>query len=126
MQMSFFLDIEVILGDNSLTATGAVSEPLSLDVNINAENLTQLVPGLSGNVKGSALVKGEYKKPQIESKLSANDLVYGNIKQGKETLIVETDIDVEDDVLTIKKALANLGNNTLEISGNASEPYSGH
>ncbi|MEH6457097.1 MAG: translocation/assembly module TamB domain-containing protein [Cocleimonas sp.] len=117
-------DLDFKLGDNALSATGAVTEPLSLDLIIDAENLTQLLPELTGKIQGLASIKGQYKTPKIISKLSANNLSYGNITQGKKTLFVNTDVGLQEDgSLQIKNIIATLGKNELKLSGKASEPY---
>ena len=116
-------NLDIQLGDNVVTATGAITEPLNLDLTIDAKNLTQLLPELAGKIKGSASIKGKYKTPQVISKLNANNLSYGNIKQGKQTLYVDTDVGLEDGVLQIKNVLAKIGTNQLKLSGKASEPY---
>lgn len=115
--------LDIQLGKNTIIATGAVTEPLNLDLDIDAKNLTQILPELEGSVKGKASVKGEYKAPQVISKLSANNLSYGDIKQGNETLFLNTDVGIEDGSLEIKTALAKIGKNELKLSGTASEPY---
>ena len=116
-------NLDVQLGDNSVLATGAVTEPLNLDIDINARKLSQLHPDLAGSIKGTAEVKGAYKEPQILSKISAKNLAYGEFKQGKETLFLNTDVGIEGESLKIKTALAKIGSNELTLSGLASEPY---
>ena len=115
--------LEVQLGDNLITATGAITEPLNVELTIDAKKIAQILPELAGKINGSASIKGEYKTAQIISKLSANNLSYGNMKQGKETLYVNTDVGLQDGALQIKNILAKIGTNKLKLSGKASEPY---
>jgi len=116
-------NFNVKLGDNTILATGAVTEPLNLEVAIDADNLSQLLPKLAGKIKGSTVIKGDYKTPQIESKLTANSLGYGDIKQGKDTLYLNTNIVLEDELLQIKHITATLGSNELRLKGKATEPF---
>ena len=116
-------NFNVKLGDNTIFATGAVTEPLSLEVDVDAKNLTQLLPELAGKIKGSAVVKGDYKAPQIESKLTANNLRYGDIKQGKDTLYLNTNVGLENELLQIKSITATIGSNELKLKGKATEPF---
>ena len=116
-------DLDVQLGDNAITASGAVTEPLNLELTIDAKNLSQILPELGGRIEGSASIKGEYKAPQVVSKLSANSLSYNDIKQGKDTLFVTTDVGFDEGELKINNILAKVGDNNLKLTGKASEPY---
>ncbi len=117
-------NLDIQLGDNTVLATGAVTEPLNLRLNIDAKNLSQILPELSGNIKGEAIVKGEYKTPEIESNVSANELSYGDFKQGKETLTLKTNVVLEEDEsLQIKNLVATLGKNEVKLTGKATEPF---
>ena len=111
------------LGDNTLLATGSVTEPLNLELNIDAQNLNQILPELKGKIKGSAIVKGEYAKPQVESKLTLNNIAYGGFKQNTDIITLDTDIGLNDGALDIKKAIAKVGNNEIKLSGQATEPF---
>ena len=117
-------NLKVQLGDNQILANGAVTQPLNLKLKIDADNLSQILPELSGNIKGNAVVKGQYKTPEIESSLTANELSYGDFKQGKETLYLKTNIVLEEDEsLQIKNLVATLGSNKVGLTGKATEPF---
>ena len=116
--------LDIQLGNNQITATGAVTEPLNLELSIDAKDLSQIVPELSGDVKGTAVVKGKYKTPEIESNLSANQLQFNEFKQGKETLNLITKVVLEEDEsLQIKNLIATLGSNEVKLTGKANEPF---
>ena len=115
--------VNLQLGDNTVIASGSVTEPLNLEVSINAENLKQILPELGGKIKGSAIIKGEYKAPQVVSKLSLKNLAYGEIKQSKETIFLETDVGLEDGELNIKNIIAKTGENLVQVKGKATEPF---
>jgi len=116
-------NFNIKLGDNTILATGAVTEPISLEVDVDAKNLTQLLPELAGEIKGSTVIKGDYKAPQIESVLTGNGLRYGNIKQGKDTLYLNTNVGLENELLQIKSITATIGRNVLKLKGKATEPF---
>ena len=116
-------NVNLNLGNNTLTASGAVTEPLNLEVSIDAENLKQILPELAGKIKGSAFIKGEYKAPLIESKLTLKNLAYGEFKQSKETIFLDTDIGLEEGELKIKNIVAKAGENQLKLIGKATEPF---
>ena len=117
-------DLKINLGSNQVIATGAVTEPLNLDLKVDAKDLSQILPELVGRIKGSASLKGEYKAPQVISKLSANNLGFGEFKQGKETLQLNSDVGIDENgEIKLKGVFAKLGTNKLTLSGKATEPY---
>ncbi len=115
--------LEVKLGDNFILVDGAVTEPLNLDVKVDANSLKQLFPGVTGKVEGVVTIKGEYKKPEILAKVEANSLTYAGYKQSTFPLIIETDVIVDNDHLKLKSALIRSGKNNINLSGNATEPF---
>jgi len=125
------------LGDNTIEATGAVSEPFNLNWKIDAPKLKQISPSLvsalnltdkpiiDGSVKGSGTLKGTLKAPELKAKLTARNLVYNDFKQGKKALDVETDIEVDESGnIQLKKLLAKSGKNEIKAKGQANEPFS--
>ncbi|MGK0271119.1 MAG: autotransporter translocation and assembly factor TamB [Cocleimonas sp.] len=116
-------NLSLQLGDNTLIASGAVTEPLNLELSINAANLKQILPELAGEIKGSAVIKGEYKAPQVESKLTLKNLAYGDFKQSKETIFLDTDVGLEENELKIKNIIAKIGENQVKLIGKATEPF---
>ena len=115
--------LEVKLGDNTVLVDGAVTEPLNLEVKVDAKSLKQLVPDITGKVEGAVTIKGEYKKPEILAKVIANSLAYAGYKQSTFPLSIETDVVVDNDELKLKSALIKSGKNTVNLSGNATEPF---
>ncbi|KAG1660435.1 Translocation and assembly module subunit TamA [Nymphon striatum] len=89
-------EFHVQLGNNKVLVNGAVTEPLNLELKVDAQSLEQISPEVSGKVEGTATIKGEYEKPEIKAKVVANNLV---------------------------KLIAKNGNNTVNVTGNASEPF---
>ena len=121
-------------GKNKLEASGQASEPFDLKWKIDANSLQQVSPllgslldkKLAGKIKGAGSLKGTLKKPQIKIKLAANNLVYDDIKQGKETIFVEGDLGFvsvgNKDVIRLNDLRLKSGSNSLQVSGQASEP----
>ncbi len=117
-------NLNLQLGNNRVNATGSVTEPVNLELSIDAKDLSQILPELSGDVKGNVIVKGQYKTPEIESQLTANGLSFGEFKQGKEALDLKTKIVLEEDQsLQIKDLIATLGDNQVKLYGKATEPF---
>ncbi len=114
---------DVQLGDNKILINGAITEPLNLDLKVDAKSLKQLVPEVSGKVEGTATIKGEYEKPEVQAKVVANNLAYGGYKQSSLPLSLDTSIEVDKGILTLKRVIAKSGNNTINVTGNASEPF---
>jgi len=124
------------LGDNIVKASGAISEPFNLKWSVDAPKLKQISPSLvsalkltekpliGGSIKGSGVLKGTLKRPELKAKLTAKHLVYNDFKQGKEALIVETDLEVsEKGLFELKKLKVKSGSNEIVASGQATEPY---
>lgn len=119
-------DLILKSGVNSLKASGQASEPFNLKWDIDANSLKQVSPLLAGKIKGNGVLKGSIKKPEVKVKLAANGLIYNEIKQGKETLFLEGDLGVNrtdnKDVIQLKDLTLKSGTNSLQVSGQASEP----
>ncbi|MGD7035690.1 translocation/assembly module TamB domain-containing protein [Methylotuvimicrobium buryatense] len=73
--------------ENRLTADGILAETRSnLDFSIDAPNLAAVWPGLSGSIKGSGTVRGNYLDPAVKAQLNANKLSYQDFSIGLLTL----------------------------------------
>lgn len=120
---------------NSVVVTGNIAttakQPFDIKLNVDAGNLNQLVQQiagqkLAGQLKGTASLKGTRDKPQLVFKLNARNLAYQDYKQGKETLFVEGDVALDKATsskpqIKLKHILAKTGNNSVQLSGIASE-----
>jgi len=116
-------DLMVKTGNNELSASGQASEPFNLNWKIKANNLKQLSPLIAGRVNGSGQLKGTIKKPEIKVNLSANNLAYKDIKQGKETFKLEGELGLDNEIIHLKNLTAKSGSNLITASGQASEPF---
>lgn len=114
-------------GINNLQVSGQASEPFDLKWKIDANSLKQISPQLAGKIKGTGGLTGTLKTPQIKVKVATNKLSYKEFKQGQETLFLEGEVDVDrmgkTDVIQIKDLTLKSGSNTLQASGQASEPF---
>ena len=121
--------LDLQLGDNQLKVSGKASEPYNLTWTVDAPNIKQMLPKqladlkISGSVKGSGTVKGRLIKPEISLDIVANDLIYEDFKQGKESLKLKGDLVVDGDALRLKNFNLESGKNKVKISGQASEPF---
>jgi len=128
--------LELQLGDNKIKVSGQASEPYDLSFDVNANNLKQVIPPsaglkLAGQIKGKGSIKGTLDKPEITLNVRADNLVYDDFKQGKNTLFVNGKIKsttltgtagaeknhISTDGLEIK-----LGDNKIRVAGIVSEP----
>jgi len=127
-------DFKLINGKNTVKISGQASEPFDLKWNIDINSLQQVSPllgslldkKLAGKIKGEGSLKGTLKKPEVTIKLAANNLIYDDIKQGKETIFVEGNLGLvrvgNKDVIQLNDLKIKSGSNTLQVSGQASEP----
>ncbi len=119
-------------GINTVKASGQASEPFDLKWEIDAKSLKQISPRLSGKtilagkIKGKGSLKGTLNKPEIKVKVVANNLVFKDINQGSKPLFLEGDLGFnrtgDNDVIQLKDLILKSGKNTLQITGQASEP----
>lgn len=115
-------NLTVKSGSNLITASGIATEPFNLAWKVDANNLKQLSPQLAGRLKGNGQLKGSLKKPEIKIKLAANNLAYKDIKQGKETLSLEGELGLNNNIIKLKNLAVKSGGNRVIVSGQASEP----
>ncbi len=78
------------IGQNKLKASGKASPPFDLSWDINASNLNQLLPDLSGKLIASGTLKGSLEHPLLNAKLNAKQISYQQYKLGSANLIAES------------------------------------
>ncbi len=125
-------ELSLISAKNTIKASGQASEPFDVKWAVDVKSLKQISPllvgktGLAGRIKGSGALKGTLKKPEIKIKLIGDNLVYGEVKQGKEVLSLEGNLGVNrvgnSDVIQLKDLMIKSGRNILQVTGQASEP----
>ena len=126
---------EVTLGDNIIKLKGAVSEPFNLEWSIDAPNLDQISPNLisalklenlsniGGGIEGSGTLKGNTFNPEVKAKVITRNLVYGDIKQGKEAITLDVNMGVDKKNVILKELIVKSGKNQIKATGQASEPF---
>ena len=110
-------------GRNEVEATGVASEPLALDLKINAQDLSQVSPDLAGRIQGDAQVSGAYKSPTIKTNITASNLRYQKTQLAKSELTLKGEVQLVDGVPMVKELVSQIGNNRVKISGRASSPF---
>lgn len=109
-------------GRNVVKASGQASAPFDLKLDIEAQDLSQLSPQLTGIVSGNAHLTGTSKKPDFMVKLSASDLAFKELRQGDVPLTLDAQVSLKQDSINIQKGIVKSGVNTLTVSGVVSEP----
>ncbi len=123
--------LDLVVGDNKLKISGRASEPFKLAWDVDAKNIKQMMPkqlahlDVAGSLKGSGTLKGSMTKPEISINLVANGLVYEDFKQGKDSIVLDGDLslDKSNNALQLKGLSLKSGVNTVQASGQASEPF---
>ena len=122
-------DLQLQLGDNQLLLSGRASEPFDLKWKLDAKNIAQALPEsmkslkVGGSLVGNGVLKGELKNPEFQIKLTANDLKYENIKQGKDALVLEGSAALIKSKVVLNNLTLNSGSNKIRVIGKASEPF---
>lgn len=65
-------DFDATWGDNVIKINGQMDNKLALNADINAKNLSQILPELSGNVVGKIALQGTLDKPVVDTNLQVN------------------------------------------------------
>lgn len=78
--------VRVLAGANEIEANGRASEPFDIQWRVQAPNLAQLWPGLSGSLKGEGALRGSLAQPQIQGNLQGNQVGYKDLKLAKLSL----------------------------------------
>ena len=121
--------LQLQLGDNKLLLSGRASEPFDLKWDIDANDIAQALPenmrklNVGGSLKGRGILKGELSNPVFNIKLVANNLVYEDIKQGKDALILEGSAALLNSKVVLKGLSLKSGSNQISVTGKASEPF---
>ncbi len=97
-------NVQLIAGQNTLTADGRASEPFDMRWRINASHLEQVWPGLGGSLQGQGGVRGQLPLLAIEGSLQASQLVYQDLKIGR----LDAQVAQRNGQYAIKAALNNL------------------
>ncbi len=110
-------------GENTLEATGQASEPLKLNIKVDAQDLSQVSPDLAGRIQGTGQLFGDYKSPIIKTELITSKLRYKETRLAQSELKVKGEVQLVDGIPMIKELTSQIGNNRVQISGRASSPF---
>ena len=110
-------------GTNSIQISGQVSEPLNLNATIDAKNLVEVSPDLSGRIQADTSITGMYKSPIIITTASASKLSFKNTPITNSELSVKGEMQLIEGVPIIKSLNAQSGDNRFILSGRASSPF---
>lgn len=116
-------DLILKSGENSIQVSGQASEPLKINAKIQASNLSEVSPDISGKASGTLEVLGSYESPIIKTDLSAANLRYKETHLGEAELRIKGDLQIVDGAPIIKTMNANIGENKVKISGRALSPF---
>lgn len=110
--------LDARVGDNRLQATGNAGDKLAVEWQLDAPDLTQLYPKIQGKAKGNGILRGLPDGSQLQ--LAVADLsgkVEGYDLNAKGTL------DWGKEKLAAQDVVIQSGDNRLEVSGQATEPF---
>lgn len=63
-------------GDNALQLSGKITEPVDAQWRLDARQLSQVLPELSGRIQGQGTVKGNWSLPQVQGQISGSQVRY--------------------------------------------------
>lgn len=110
--------LDALVGKNHLQATGKADEKLAVEWKIDAPDLAQLYPKIHGNAKGSGVLRGLADASQLQ--LEVADLA-GKV-EGYD-LKAAGKLDWGQQKLAAQNVVIQSGNNRLDVSGQATEPF---
>jgi translocation and assembly module TamB len=63
-------------GDNNIQLSGKVTEPIDVQWRVDANQLNQVLSGLSGRIQGQGTARGNWSLPQIQGQVSGSQVRY--------------------------------------------------
>ncbi|MEM9303572.1 MAG: translocation/assembly module TamB domain-containing protein [Pseudomonadota bacterium] len=88
-----FDDFSVRLGDNRLSLDGEWGDTLTVDAIVDAPDLSQIQPGLSGRLSGAVNASGTPAQPKARARLAGQELGFADV------LLAELEVDANVDLL---------------------------
>ena len=83
--------VKAQLGDNTLTANGKANPLFDLKWNLKANDLSQVLPDLSGKLDAVGTLQGDLEKPQLNATVSAKNITYQAYHLGSAVLVATTE-----------------------------------
>ena len=116
-------DLILKSGGNSLQVAGQASDPLNINIKINAKKLVEISPDINGRASGLLSIVGGYKSPIIKGEIKVGNLSFKETRLTESEIRAQGEVQLVDGVPIIKTLTTSVGNNQLQISGRASSPY---
>lgn len=110
--------LDARVGDNRLQASGSADQQLVVDWQLDAPELAQLYPKIKGKANGKGVLRGQADGSQLQLEivdLSGKVEGYDLSAKGK--------LDWGDNRLAAQDVLLQSGNNRVQVSGQATEPF---
>lgn len=108
------------LGNNKVQLNGKASPPFNMSWDINASELNQLLPQLSGTLIAKGSLKGSLDQPILNANIDAKDIKYQAYQLGSAHLVAQT----KQGIYSLRGRLKNLdldqqkiSNATIDASG---------
>ena len=120
--------LNVKIGDNELQLSGQANEPFDLKWQIDASDIQQVLPkayqelAIGGKIKGQGQLKGRINRPEISIDVTASDLSYKNLLKSKQVIKINGDILIKKDKAIVNNLSIKSGQNSIQLTGQASEP----
>lgn len=110
--------LDAKVGDNRLQASGQATDKVKVQWQVDAPKLEQLYPKFKGNIKSNGSLTGLFDGSQLQ--LAVQEL--GGKVEGYD-LQAKGMLDWGKQKLAAQDMVIQLGNNRLDVSGQASEPF---
>jgi translocation and assembly module TamB len=110
--------LDALVGDNRLRANGKAEDRLQIEWQLDAPKLAQLYPKITGNAKGHGVLQGDVDGSQLQlevADLSGKVEGYNLNAKGK--------LDWGKGILAAQDIVVESGNNRVDVSGQATEPF---
>ncbi len=109
-------DLIVNVGKNQLTLNGSADEQQGIDWKLNARNLSQLHPDITGSVKAAGNAKG-----LLDGTRAALHIDHLKGKLQGYPITASGDVKLQNEAVTAKSIRLNVGKNQITLSGNSAE-----
>ncbi|MGB1010690.1 MAG: hypothetical protein ACPGVP_13305, partial [Thiolinea sp.] len=104
------------VGANRVLVDGQLDEKRGLNWQLDAKNLKQLSPELSGNLRGNGNVRGLLDGSRLAARIN---VLEGRVNQYP--LRASGELSRKDEVITARNVIVSAGQNTLRLDGNAGD-----
>lgn len=114
------------LGENQLQANGTLDKKSSLDYALDANNLTQLYSGLSGQIKATGSIQGNYVHPAVALNLDAQAIGFEQYQMNQANIAGTLDFATQGDLEMSAEAMqinidgTRIDKMDFQVSGNLS------